>query len=228
MSFSNPVPASKLAASLGIRALIYGPPGCGKTPALDHLREWNPYVLVTEPAYGSMRHSSIACYRATTSREILDWSQWCVGSSEAKQYGVKCIDSLSEACEISLKEKLAAGSKSGKEAHGLRAYGMMAEEIKTVIDKLWFQPGLHLICLAKEVVEGGYSRPYFPGKELQTFIPHRFDWISRVCAVQTPEGSVKMFRNNNAFDCEVRERTGALSDTEPFDLSECCKKLLGV
>lgn len=229
MTTRDLVPASELAKRFGVKALGYGPPGSGKTPLLDTLKSWNPVVCVCEPGFLSMAHSSIACFPATTAAAIIEFGNWASTSHEAQQFGIKCMDSATEMSEIFLKESQAKGSKGGNEAHGKRAYGEMAAEVKKVIDKLYFTPGLNLLCIAKENAGDGTTqkKPFFPGQDLNTYMPHRFDWVFRV-GMEIPPGQnqrQRVIRSRENFEAFARDRTGRLDELEPPDLLYLIQKL---
>lgn len=229
MTLRDLVPASELAKRFGVKALGYGPPGSGKTPLLDTLKAWNPVVCVTEPGFLSMAHSSIACYPATTPAAIEEFGVWASSSHEAQQFGVKCIDSSTEMAEIFLKTAEGKTTKAGNDNRGKQAYGEMAREVKKVIDKLYFTPGLHLLCIAKENAGDGTTqkKPFFPGQDLNTYMPHRFDWVFRV-GMEIPPGQnqrTRVIRSRENFEAFARERTGRLDELEPPDLLYLIQKL---
>lgn len=224
MTSAELIPAYELAKTVGIKAGLYGPAGSGKSPLLDSLKNgFNPVVCVAEPAYKSMAFSGIACYRANTFAEVQGFANWWIGSAEARTFGVACIDSASEAASLTLKEHLGRGSKGGNEAHGKRAYGQLAQDMRELIDKLYFAPGLHcLFIFHEEMRDDGMKNLSVPGQDLKTFIPHRLDWVAHV----EDYGQQKVLRNRAGAGAFARERTGRLAELEAFDLANCFSKLL--
>lgn len=238
MKLSDLKPAASLARRYGVKSIIFGGPGSGKTPLVNSAP--SPVLLVTEPGMLSMRNSPIKhCKVAETYAEITDFMVWFFKSSEAKQFHTLAIDSISNVAEIILIEELA------KVKHGMKAYGLMSEKVMQICNSLFYMPEKHIVLIAKQgliengkqtIIQGGevtyepilQKRPFFPGKDLNVKIPHLFDNVMHLGEVTIPgqPKPVKALRTKEITEIFARERSGLLADLEPPDLSAIFQKAM--
>lgn len=214
-------PASEFARIYGCKVCCYGPPGHGKTPLMNTAPR--PLLLATEPGLLSMRGSTVPTYLADTPSKIDDFFNWFFGSNDAKNYDTLGVDSGSEMAGIYLIEALS------KNAHGMKAYGVMAERTEKWLRKLYFLPNKHIYFIAKQeiITENNYKRPYFPGKYLPVQVPHLFDFILNLDIHNVPgTGQVKALQCAESFDRMARARTGNLNMFEYPDLSQLFNKAM--
>jgi hypothetical protein len=210
--------AGYFAQMMGVKALIYGPPGASKTPTINTCPR--PVLLSTEPGLLSMRGSTVKTWIAPTKARIDEFFKWFELSSEARQYDTLAIDSVSQMCEIALVES--------KSKHGLAQYGDMAEYIMPYLERLYFMKETHMFLICKEeLTSDNKRRPYFPGKYLPVQIPHRYDCILRLAKVPIPNiGETLAFQCNGTMDILARNRTGDLADFEPPDFGKIVSKIM--
>lgn len=216
--------AREFAQNYGVKAVVHGGPGTGKTPLINSAPR--PVLLAAEPGLLSMRNSRVPTKLAPTWAEIKDFFDWVFKSNEAKQFDTVGIDSASQICEIHLRDN------PGKAAHGLPRYGKMAEDCGDIFHKLYYLQQKHVYMICKQELEqtdagGGKLRPYFPGKDLNTKVPHLYDEILHLGVFAVPgHGQVKAFQCHSSFDSQCRDRTGNLSQFEPPDLSALFAKCM--
>jgi len=181
-----------------------------------------PVLLATEPGLLSMRGSNVPTWLAPTTDKIDEFMKWFEHSNEAKNFDTLAIDSSSQMCDIAL------DMAKKKSSHGLQQYGIMAEYVMPYMKRLYFMPQKHMYLIAKEEVSPqGLRRPYYPGKQLPTDIPHLYDCILRIAKAQVPNvGEQLAFQCNGTFDVLARNRTGNLADFEPPDFSALVKKAM--
>lgn len=218
MNQSDLKKAREFAIQFGCKAIIYGPPGCGKTPSINTAPR--PVLLATEPGLLSMRNSNVPTWVGNTKSRIDEFMKWFENSSEAKNFDTLAIDSTSQMCTIALDES--------KAKHGLQQYGEMAEYVMPFLKRLYFMKEKHMMLLAKEeLTSDGKRRPLYPGKFLPAEIPHLYDCILRLAKVPVPNvGEVVAFQCNGTIDIIARNRTGTLSDFEPADFNALIKKVM--
>lgn len=212
--------AREFATHFGVKAIIYGPAGTGKTPIINTAPR--PVLLATEPGLLSMRNSLVKTWVAPTTAKIDEFFKWFEHSNEAKNYDTLAIDSTSQMCEIALNEI------KKKTRHGLQQYGEMADYVYPYLERLYFMPQKHMYLIAKEEVQdSGFRRPYYPGKQLAVQVPHRYDCILRLAKVPVPGvGETSAFQCNGSIDVMARNRIGSLADFEPPDFGAIVKKAL--
>ena len=212
--------AKEFAQRFGIKCVVFGPPGSGKTPMVNTAPR--PVLLATEPGLLSMRNSNVPTWLAPTTDKIDEFMKWFEHSSEAKNFDTLAIDSSSQMCDIAL------DMAKKKSSHGLQQYGIMAEYVMPYMKRLYFMPQKHMYLIAKEEVSPlGLRRPYYPGKQLPTDIPHLYDCILRIAKAQVPNvGEQLAFQCNGTYDVLARNRTGNLADFEPPDFGALVKKAM--
>lgn len=211
-------PVSEYAKRTGVKMLAYGKPGSGKTPA--QATAPRPVCLLIEKGAGSLSSATnIPGWKANTAKDVRDFVTWATSSNEAKQFDTINVDSLSEYCEFELVEAKKQSS------HGMQQYGIMAEEVMKTINKLYNLENKHLYVTAKEVIveiaKMQVMRPYFPGKALNTLVPHLFDTILHAEKTFPPGGTkeVNAFRTQETFEILARDRYGKLPEFVPQDLT---------
>lgn len=230
MQASQLRPASELAKRYGVKAIIHGAPGSGKTPLVSTAPR--PVMLATEPGLGSLRSSNVPVWEAYQPAKIAEFMKWILESKEAANYDTVAVDSLSNASEIFLTEMTAI------EKDGRRAYGRANEKTMKLCNDLYYMQSKHIVMICKQttrengkesVMQNGQvlyepvmqKIPYFPGKELNSKIPHLFDDILHLCDASIP-GHAKpqrALRTREIPEVMARDRYGGLEDLEPANLS---------
>lgn len=231
MNSTNLKPAGQCAQNFGVKSVLYGGPGTGKTPLINTAP--SPVLLAIEPGLLSMKGSNVptwAAYEhkdgvAAGVREFLTWFH--SDSADLKKYDTLAIDSVSEMAEAILRVKMKANTNK------MKAYGEMSFDVMDILTKLYYTRYKHVILLAKqhEDPETRRKRPSFPGQDLHTKIPHFFDgvWHYAKLAAGTIPGvmqEVKAIRTVETFDIMARDRSGNLFEFEQPDLGAIIKKCM--
>jgi hypothetical protein len=238
MNINSLKPAGTLAQKFGVKAMLYGQPGTGKTPMLNTAPR--PVLLATEPGLLSMRGSTLPTWEAYTPERIAEFFDWFFKSNEAKNFDTLAIDSGSQLAEIVLSKHQRA-CKDGR-----KAFGEMSRECMDYFDQLYFMPQKHviLICkmmqveVGKQLVKsetGGFvvetvfqSQPFFPGKDLNIKVPHRYDeilYVGRATIPGQPQPVIAI-RSKGTDEILARDRTGRLAELEPPDLTSLFNKAM--
>lgn len=216
-------PAKEFAKNYGIKSVIYGPPGQGKTPCLNTAPR--PMLIITEPGMLSMRNSEIPTCHAFTADRIEEMFKWVFGSNELKNFDTIGVDSISQMAEIILTDALK------KNRDGRKAYGDMSRSVMEKLMGLYFLQYKHTFLIAKEqrLDDNGVSvrRPYFPGQDLPVKVPHLFDMVLHLNTVPIPSiGTVKAFRCWQSIDVMARDRSGMLTEFEPPNFGHIVAKVM--
>jgi hypothetical protein len=236
MNINDLKPAGQLIRKYGVKAIIYGQPGTTKTPMINTAPR--PVLLATEPGLLSMKGSTVPTWEAFTIERIADFFKWFTESKEASQFDTLAIDSGSQLAEISLTYHLE------RNKDGRKAYGELSIEVMKWFDALYYMQQKHilLICkqmaaeVGKQVVKngGGFSvemvyqaQPYFPGKDLNIKVPHRYDEILHVSKVNIPgAGEQIAIRSKGTAEILARDRSGMLAELEPANLTNLFNKCM--
>lgn len=211
-------PAASFAQRFGVKMVVYGPPGSGKTPLMATAP--NPLLLLIESGAGSLREvpPSIPGYKIDTASDADAFFEWWFNSSEPKIFDTLCVDSITHLAELYLKDE------EPKHKHLMTAYGEMSKRTMKWLDRLNDQPQKHLCLIAKMgwQDDGGAQTksPTFPGKDLNIKVPHLFDNISYLDKVLIPKhGEQKALRNHPIIGIRARDRFGKLAELEPPNLA---------
>lgn len=225
MNLKDLKPLSQMAKRYGAKCIVYGSPGCGKTPII--VTAPRPIVCVVEPGLLSARakvFDSVPGFEADTAAKIKDFFKWICESKEANAFDTIGLDSATQMAEIILKEEI----KNNKD--GRRAYGEMARTVKDIFDKLYYLESKHIYLIAKQGEDDTIKKkkPYFPGQELNVYVPHLFDEILQLGFHQIPGQlqPIQSFRCKESFDAIVRDRSANLSEFEPPDLTHIFNKCM--
>lgn len=212
--------ARTFAINFGVKAIVYGPAGTGKTPIANTAPR--PVLLATEPGLLSMRKSTIPTWVGNTKDRIDEFFKWFFNSNDSKNFDTLVIDSVSQMCEIALEDA------KRRIKHGQAQYGDMADYVMPYMERLYFMQNKHMYLIAKEEKqESGFLRPYYPGRVIPVAIPHRYDLITRVAKVQLPNiGEVTAFQCNGTYEVMARNRIGTLDTFEQPDFANIIRKCM--
>lgn len=237
MQLSNLKPAGQLVQRFGVKAILYGQPGTGKTPMINTAPR--PVLLASEPGLLSMRGSNVPTWEAFTPEKVEEFFKWFFESREASNFDTLAIDSGSQIAELSL-AKHQARCKDGR-----KAYGEMSLECMRWFDQLYYMPQKHVVMICKQmkaevgkqvVMQGGafavemsyQAQPFFPGQDLNIKVPHRYDEILYVGQAQVPgvaQPTIAL-RTKGTAEILARDRSGRLAELEPPDLSALFQKAM--
>jgi hypothetical protein len=237
MNQSQLQPLGSLAKRYGVKAVLYGKPGTGKTPMIATAPR--PVILMTEPGALSVRNvMNVPAWEAYTPERIEEFFEWWFKSAEAKNFDTLGMDSGSQIAETILKQELK------KQKDGRKAYGEMSRRCMEWFDQLFFMPNKHIMMICKQMmVETGKSiskqdgafvveliyqaQPYFPGKELNILVPHRYDAILNVDYVNVPGvGKTAAIRTKETNEYLARDRSGNLAEIEPPNITQLIAKAM--
>lgn len=230
MNLQSLVPARTLALKYGVKSIVHGPPGSGKTPLINTAPR--PILLCVEPGMLSMRNSNVPTFCAPTPDKIEEFFAWFFQSNESRNFDTFCYDSVSEAASVYLEKETNKTTQGGNQAHGLKAYGNMAEGILKNLRKVFFMPEKHTYLICKQgTLDLGNGQtmlvPGFPGKELGREVPHLYDLVLHLGIKNVPGvGQIKAFQTDATFDILARDRSGKLNLFEPCDLTAMFKKAM--
>lgn len=212
-------------AANGIKILVYGAPGAGKTRLCATAP--NPIVLSAESGLLSVRHEALDYIPISTIDDLYEAYDFCIGSEDMAGYDTICLDSVSEIAEQVLANERNA-SKDGRQA-----YGNLNERMNSLLRCFRDIPGKNVYFSAKMEFDKGADgvamfRPSLPGKSLTQGIGYFFDEEFVLLTEKDKEGNVtRKLQTSGDSSYEAKDRSGSLFLYEAPDLGAIIQKIAG-
>lgn len=214
MSVTAPkiVYTDQLARTNGVKALVYGRAGTGKTTLCATAP--NPFIISAESGLLSLRHVRVPAVEVSTVEEVLNVWRW-LQTPAAAQIQTVCLDSLSE-----IGEKVLTSEKKGSK-DGRMVYGNTNDRVIEMAKSFRDLPGKNVLFTAKEGVETnpvtGVSRigPDAPGKSIGPALTYLFDEVFRAEVGRDPNGATFHYlRCKPDAVSDAKDRSGRLDEIE--------------
>lgn len=209
----------------GVKALVYGPAGAGKTTLMKTLP--SPIVLSAEGGLLSIQDADMSFIEITSMQDLQEAYEWLTQSEEAKGFLSVGIDSISEIAEVCLN----AEKKATKDPR--QAYGAMQEQMADIIRAFRDLPGKHVLMTAKlekstdEMGRMLYA-PSMPGSKTGQSLPYFFDEVLAL-RIEKDQDNV----TQRALMCDsdglwsAKDRSGKLGPWEAPDMGAIIAKIVG-
>lgn len=218
--------STKDIALSGVKVLVYGQAGAGKTTLIQTLPA--PVILSAEGGLLALHNSEIPYIEIGSMEDLGEAFTWCRDSDEAKQFASVALDSISEVAEVVLSHE----KRQTKD--GRQAYGELNTTMQELIRAFRDLPGKHIYFSAKleksqdEMGKVLYS-PSMPGRALGQGLPYFFDEVLALRVERDEEGNT-----HRALLCDsdgswvAKDRSGKLDPWEAPDLGAIIAKISGV
>lgn len=217
--------SSKGLSASGVKMLVYGQAGAGKTSLIPSLP--SPVVLSAEGGLLSISDADVPYIEIADMATLNEAYQWLTESAEAKSFASVALDSISEIAEV----VLSAEKKKSKDPR--QAYGALQEIMGDLIRSFRDLPEKHVYFSAKlEKSQDEMGRilyaPSMPGNKLAQGLPFFFDEVLALRVEKDGEGVTQ-----RALMCDsdglwsAKDRSGKLDAWEAPDLGEVIRKMGG-
>jgi phage nucleotide-binding protein len=211
-------------AVLGVKLLVYGAAGAGKTTLVKTLPK--PIVLSAEAGLLSLSDEDIPYIEISSVSDLQEAYNWLI-SEEGSEYQTICLDSISEIAEVVLGYE----KKNSKDPR--QAYGAMQEQVTDLIRAFRDITGKHVYFSAKlEKTQDEMGRilytPSMPGNKTGQQLPYFFDEVLALRVEKNNEGITE-----RALQCDsdgtwtAKDRSGKLDPWEAPDLGLIISKIGG-
>lgn len=233
--------SNQLARSHGIKALIYGRAGVGKTSLAPTAPM--PVIISAEAGLLSLKKENIERLHGVntagisydmpvivvkTIEDLIAAELWARTSVEAKQFETIFIDSLTEIAEVIL----ANAKKTVKDPR--QAYGELLDKALMVMKAFRDLQGKHVVTLAKEerVKDEStgitLSGPSMPGAKLGPASPYLFDEVFNLNMAKDPTSGVmyRYLRTQPDLKYDAKDRSGTLYEIESPHLGYIFNKIM--
>ena len=216
--------STKGAASDGVKIVVYGAAGSGKTFLIGTLPD--PIIISAEAGLLSLSALDIPYLEITDMASLKDAYTFISSSNEANKFRSVAVDSISEIAEVVLN----AEKKLTKDPR--QAYGALQEQMTDLIRSFRDLPNKHVYMSAKmEKMQDESGRvlygPSMPGNKLGQMLPYFFDEVLALRVEKNAEGE-----SQRALMCDsdglwsAKDRSGKLDSWETADLGFVINKIL--
>jgi len=219
-----------IGASNGVKMLVYGKAGRGKTTLCATCP--NPIIFSAESGLLALSKYNLPFVEVKTVNDLTDLYNWCTQSSEAKQFQTICLDSLSEIAEVVLT------NAKGQVKDPRQAYGELIEKMTQTIRAFRDLQNFHVYMSAKQEFTKDdttgimMNGPSMPGSKLSQQLPYFFDEVFQLDIGQMPDPSqtgqqlsYRFLRTQPDFQNDAKDRSGTLDATEEPNLGNIIKKI---
>jgi len=223
IKFINP---SEAVQKQGLKMLVYGPAGAGKTVLCATANE--PTLIISaEAGLLSIKDApnSIKIAEVKTRKEVEEVLTFL--KTEGPPPWV-CIDSISEVAETVLAEEM----KNTKMA--MKAYGELNAVMTDLIKGFRDLPNANVLMTCKQARSKDDSQgqmlyePGMPGQKLGPAIPHYFDLVGSMRVFKDNDGNLQHWLQCNRDEqYDAKDRSGRLDLFEQPSLAAIKKKIEG-
>lgn len=214
------------AISRGVKLLVHGESGAGKTYMVRTLLDGHsPVIISAEGGTLSLRDVSIPVIEVANVADVREAYKFIRDSSEAAQFDWVCIDSLSEVLEVLLADE------KEKTADPRQAYGAVIDAGQQLVRSFRDLQGRNVYFSAKQdFVKDDHGRSFFslsaPGSKLAQKIPYLLDEVFAL-RVWEEDGEVKrMLQTGPDGRYQAKDRSGALEFMESPNLAAIARKII--
>ena len=226
MSLSHLQSSRDLAALHGIKTLVYGGAGVGKTRLVATAPA--PVLISAESGVLSLGKFDIPVWTVSTLADLYAAYNWLTQSVEAAQFQTLCLDSISEIGEVCLSD----AKKRNKDPR--QAYGELIDSMLLLIKSFRDLPNKHVYISAKmehfkdDLTGVVRNQPFMPGTKLGPALPYLFDEVFHMGIGKDDKGAdYRYLRTSPDFQYDAKDRSGNLDPFEPPDLTHIFNKILG-
>jgi phage nucleotide-binding protein len=216
---------SKAAKLNGIKVLVYGEAGMGKTVLASTAP--SPLIISAESGLLSLANKDIPVVEIKTVDDLTEAYEWCLKSKHASKFETICIDSITEIGEVVL-----ANAKSQvKDAR--QAYGELIEKINTTVKAFRDLRGFNVYMTSKEELYKDEEigkikyRPMMPGSKLSPQLPYLFDEVFCLRIGSTKDKKeFRYLQTQPDIRYTAKDRSGVLDAMEKPNLTHIFNKIL--
>lgn len=208
----------------GIKALVYGGAGAGKTCLCATAPA--PVIISAEAGLLSLRGHDLPVIEVHSIADLQEAYRFISGADEAKSFQWVCLDSLSEIAEVVLADEKARTKDPRK------AYGELSDQMMALVRAFRDLPGRNVYMSAKmertkdEVTGAMLYAPSMPGQRVGQALPYLFDEVFVLRVERDPEGKPsRWLQTQSDLQYIAKDRSGALAMFESPDLTSIATKI---
>lgn len=220
------ISARESALSQGIKVLVHGLAGSGKTVLCTTTQE--PTVIISaEAGLLSIAHTDVPVIEVGSIDDVREAYEFLL-TDEGRAFSWVALDSISEIAEV----VLAYEKSQTKDPR--KAYGELQDQMMQLLRAFRDLPGRNVVMTCKqEKVKDEHSgqilySPLMPGSKLAQQIPYLFDEVFALRVEKDAEGnSQRWLQTGRDIQYEAKDRSGLLDMFEPPSLYDIAMKIRG-
>lgn len=214
------------AALTGLKFLVHGPAGVGKTTLCSTTGE-STVIISAESGLLSLRGHDIPVIEIKTLEQLYEAYDFVVNTEQGRSFKWICLDSISEIAEVVLNYE----KKAAKDPR--QAYGALAEKMTDLIRAFRDLPGrnVYFSCKqerAKDEQSGAMLYyPAMPGNMLKQGVGYFFDFVFALRVEKDADGNpTRWLQTSRDYNYEAKDRSGSLEMFESPDLAAIAAKVI--
>lgn len=214
--------AREAALTSGIKVLVHGPAGSGKTVLASTADE--PTIIISaESGLMSLRHTDIPVITVESLQDVQEAYTYLSGK-DGEKFSWIALDSISEIAEQVLSYEM----KQTKDPRA--AYGALSSQMMDLLRAFRDLPKNIYMSAKQRRIEDDDGRtmygPMMPGQQLAQQIPYLFDEVFSLRVEKDAEGNpTRWLQTNPDIKHTAKDRSGVLDMYEPVELSTIAAKI---
>lgn len=217
--------STRTAGTSGVKILVYGQAGSGKTSLIATLP--SPVILSAESGLLPLARLDIPVVEIESVATLHEAYRWLATSEEGSAFRTVCLDSISEIGEVVL------GHEMTKTKDPRQAYGEMQTQMASLIRGFRDLRDRNVYFSAKverqkDEMERLYYYPSLPGNKAAQGLPYFFDEVLALRMERDSEGAVQRALMTESDGTWIaKDRSGKLGKWEAPDLGSIIRKIEG-
>jgi hypothetical protein len=224
----NITTTKEAAKSQGLKVLVHGPPGAGKTVLCSTTGALDKTLIISaEAGLLSLRDLEIKVAEVSTLDELREVYKTL--RSDDHPFEWICLDSISEIAEVVLSNEL------DKATDPRQAYGALYDKMLDLLRNFRDLPvNVYMSCKQErdiEKIDDDRERtrivPSLPGRKLTQNISYLFDEVFALRVEKDANGPFRVLQTQPDGRYECKDRSGALEVMEAPSLEAIHDKIMG-